>query len=102
MFKIVVKNIFKGKFNELNNNKKIYYLFVNIENKKIVKNKKIKKNNEENEEDKENKENKEENEENVAFIKNEPGFELIERKYLKGYEMQADTLFVALFTFSKK
>ena len=45
---------------------------------------------------------KEENEENVAFIQNEPGFELIERKYLKGYEMQADTLFVALFTFSKK
>jgi len=45
---------------------------------------------------------KEENEENVNFFKNEPGFELIESKYLKGYKMQADTLFVALFTFSKK
>lgn len=45
---------------------------------------------------------KDENEENVGFIQNEPGFQLIEHKYLKGYGMQADTLFVALFTFSKK
>lgn len=45
---------------------------------------------------------KEENEENVNYIQNELGFELMQSSYLKGYEMQADTLFVALFTFSKK
>ena len=45
---------------------------------------------------------REENEGNVNFIKNESGLELIESKYLKGYEMQADTLFVALFTSAKK
>ncbi|MEO6844473.1 MAG: Fmu (Sun) domain-containing protein [Ginsengibacter sp.] len=45
---------------------------------------------------------KEENEENVNYIQNELGLELLQSKYLKGYEMQADTLFVALFTFSKK
>ena len=40
---------------------------------------------------------KKENEENVAFIQKETGLELIKSEYLKGYEMQADTLFVALF-----
>ncbi len=41
---------------------------------------------------------KKENEDNVYFIQNELGFELLESKYLKGYEMQADTLFAAIFT----
>lgn len=45
---------------------------------------------------------KEENEENVNFIQEELKLNLIQSKYLKGYEMQADTLFVALFTNSKK
>ena len=40
---------------------------------------------------------KKENEENVAFIQKELPFELLESRYLKGYEMQADTLFAALF-----
>ena len=40
---------------------------------------------------------KKENEDNVEFIKNELHFDLIEFRYLKGYEMQADTLFAALF-----
>jgi 16S rRNA (cytosine967-C5)-methyltransferase len=44
---------------------------------------------------------KEENEENVNYIQKELSLELIQSNYLKGYEMQADTLFVALFTFSK-
>ena len=38
-----------------------------------------------------------ENEENVDFIQKTPDLKLIESKYLKGYEMQADTLFVAFF-----
>ena len=41
---------------------------------------------------------KKENEENVAFFKENFKMNLIESEYLKGYEMQADTLFVALFT----
>lgn len=40
---------------------------------------------------------KKENEENVAFIQDELQLQLVESKYLKGYEMQADTLFAALF-----
>ncbi|HEY5465161.1 MAG TPA: methyltransferase domain-containing protein [Hanamia sp.] len=40
---------------------------------------------------------KKENEEVVDFILKDLGLELIESKYLKGYEMQADTLFAALF-----
>ena len=38
-----------------------------------------------------------ENEENVDFVQNQLQLKLIENKYLKGYEMQADTLFAALF-----
>lgn len=38
-----------------------------------------------------------ENGENVDFIQKNLNFKLIESKYLKGYEMQADTLFVAFF-----
>jgi len=38
-----------------------------------------------------------ENEENVGFIKKNLNLELIGSKYLEGYEMQADTLFAALF-----
>jgi 16S rRNA (cytosine967-C5)-methyltransferase len=38
-----------------------------------------------------------ENEENVAFIEQNFNLLLISMQYLKGYEMQADTLFVALF-----
>ncbi len=40
---------------------------------------------------------KKENEDNVAFIQKELNLELIDSKYLKGYEMQADTLFAAMF-----
>jgi 16S rRNA (cytosine967-C5)-methyltransferase len=40
---------------------------------------------------------KNENEENVAFIQNDLGLELLENRYLKGYEKQADTLFAAIF-----
>lgn len=40
---------------------------------------------------------KKENEENVAFIQQNLSLELIKSQYLKGYEIQADTLFVALF-----
>ncbi|HEY5367762.1 MAG TPA: methyltransferase domain-containing protein [Hanamia sp.] len=45
---------------------------------------------------------KEENEENVNYIQKELNLQLTQSKYLNGYEMQADTLFVALFTTSKK
>lgn len=38
-----------------------------------------------------------ENEGNVEFIQKELNLQLIESKYLKGYQMQADTLFGALF-----
>lgn len=41
---------------------------------------------------------KKENEENVAFFKEKHKMNLLNVEYLKGYEMQADTLFVALFT----
>jgi 16S rRNA (cytosine967-C5)-methyltransferase len=44
---------------------------------------------------------KKENEENVAFFKEKYKLNLIKSEYLKGYEMQADTLFVALFTKSE-
>lgn len=40
---------------------------------------------------------KKENEENVEFIQNELHLKLIRSDYLKGYEIQADTLFAALF-----
>ena len=40
---------------------------------------------------------KKENEENVAFIQQKFQLNLSRMEYLKGYEMQADTLFVALF-----
>jgi 16S rRNA (cytosine967-C5)-methyltransferase len=40
---------------------------------------------------------KNENEENVSFFVEKTGLQLIKSQYLKGYEMQADTLFVALF-----
>ncbi len=40
---------------------------------------------------------KKENEENVNFIQQKTGLELIKADYLKGYEIQADTLFAALF-----
>ncbi len=40
---------------------------------------------------------KRENEENVSFIQQQIDLQLIKAEYLKGYEMQADTLFVALF-----
>lgn len=40
---------------------------------------------------------KKENEENVNFIQHETSLELVKSEYLKGYEMQADTLFAALF-----
>jgi 16S rRNA (cytosine967-C5)-methyltransferase len=40
---------------------------------------------------------KKENEENVAFFTEKNTFRLIKSEYLKGYEVQADTLFVALF-----
>jgi hypothetical protein len=38
-----------------------------------------------------------ENEENVDFIQKQLQIKLVENKYFKGYEMQADTLFAALF-----
>jgi len=40
---------------------------------------------------------KKENEENVAFIQQKFQLNLLAMEYLKGYEIQADTLFVALF-----
>jgi 16S rRNA (cytosine967-C5)-methyltransferase len=40
---------------------------------------------------------KKENEENVDFIQKKLNLLLIKSEYLKGYEMQADTLFAALF-----
>lgn len=40
---------------------------------------------------------KKENEENVAFFQEKYKLNLLKVAYLKGYEMQADTLFVALF-----
>ncbi|MGN6533693.1 MAG: Fmu (Sun) domain-containing protein [Ginsengibacter sp.] len=40
---------------------------------------------------------KKENEENVAFFQENLNLQLIKYEYLKGYEMQADTLFAALF-----
>lgn len=40
---------------------------------------------------------KKENEENVSLIQQETGLQLIKSEYLKGYEIQADTLFVTLF-----
>jgi 16S rRNA (cytosine967-C5)-methyltransferase len=40
---------------------------------------------------------KKENEENVAFFTEKNTLTLINSEYLKGYEVQADTLFVALF-----
>jgi 16S rRNA (cytosine967-C5)-methyltransferase len=40
---------------------------------------------------------KKENEENVVFIQQKFQLNLLGMEYLKGYEMQADTLFVALF-----
>ena len=38
-----------------------------------------------------------ENEENVDFIQKQLHLKLVESRYLKGYEIQADTLFAALF-----
>lgn len=38
-----------------------------------------------------------ENEENVDFIHEQLHLKLVESRYLKGYEIQADTLFAALF-----
>lgn len=38
-----------------------------------------------------------ENEENVSFFQKNFNLQLVKSEYLKGYEMQADTLFVALF-----
>ena len=40
---------------------------------------------------------KKENEENVDFIRRNLNLSLIQMEYLKGYKMQADTMFVALF-----
>jgi 16S rRNA (cytosine967-C5)-methyltransferase len=40
---------------------------------------------------------KKENEENVNFIQKNLNLELLKSDYLKGYQMQADTLFAALF-----
>jgi 16S rRNA (cytosine967-C5)-methyltransferase len=45
---------------------------------------------------------KEENEENANFIQKQVGLQLVQSKYLEGYEMQADTLFVALFAKTEK
>ncbi len=39
----------------------------------------------------------EENESNVLSIKNIEGLRLVEMNYLKGYEIEADTLFIAIF-----
>jgi 16S rRNA (cytosine967-C5)-methyltransferase len=41
---------------------------------------------------------KKENEDNVDFIQQSLSLNLVKMEYLKGYEMQADTLFAALFT----
>ena len=41
---------------------------------------------------------KKENEEVVEFIKSNHSLQLIEMRYLKGYDQKADTLFAALFT----
>ena len=38
---------------------------------------------------------KKENEENIDYILGNFQFELLEKEYLKGYEIQADTLFIA-------
>jgi 16S rRNA (cytosine967-C5)-methyltransferase len=43
-----------------------------------------------------------ENEDNVDFFTQDLSLELISTKYLSGYEMQADTLFVALFRKKKR
>lgn len=43
-----------------------------------------------------------ENEENVIVIQEKTGLQLVKAEYLKGYEMQADTLFVALFKKTSK
>jgi 16S rRNA (cytosine967-C5)-methyltransferase len=40
---------------------------------------------------------KKENEENVNFIQKDLNLQLIKSEYLKGYQMQSDTLFAALF-----
>lgn len=40
---------------------------------------------------------KRENEENVIFIQEKTGLQLVKTEYLKGFELKADTLFVALF-----
>jgi 16S rRNA (cytosine967-C5)-methyltransferase len=40
---------------------------------------------------------KKENEENVNYFRENLNLTLIKSTYLKGYEMQADTLFTALF-----
>jgi 16S rRNA (cytosine967-C5)-methyltransferase len=40
---------------------------------------------------------KKENEDNVTFIQDKFQLKLLDMQYLKGYEMRADTLFVALF-----
>ena len=40
---------------------------------------------------------KKENEEVVSFLQAQTGTQLVSQQYLKGYEMQADTMFVALF-----
>ncbi|MEO6682358.1 MAG: RsmB/NOP family class I SAM-dependent RNA methyltransferase [Ginsengibacter sp.] len=40
---------------------------------------------------------KKENEENVQFIQDKLGLELLENRYLKGYDMGADTLYAAMF-----
>ena len=40
---------------------------------------------------------KKENEENVDFFQKNLSLQLVKSEYLKGYEMQADTLFAALF-----
>ncbi|HEX7457933.1 MAG TPA: methyltransferase domain-containing protein, partial [Ginsengibacter sp.] len=44
---------------------------------------------------------KKENEENVVFFQEKYKLNLLKVEYLRGYEMQADTLFVALFKKSK-
>ncbi|MDQ6904312.1 MAG: Fmu (Sun) domain-containing protein, partial [Bacteroidota bacterium] len=43
---------------------------------------------------------KKENEENVSFIEKNLRLKLVKMNYLKGYKMQADTLFAALFEYS--
>lgn len=40
---------------------------------------------------------KKENENNVDFIQNKLGLQLLESRYLKGYDLGADTLFAAMF-----